>query len=173
MNSAELLRLLEKAITEKEKAQRNYEGYIQDMSNKTLRKLVQGVLQREEGHLEFLHSFRDSLRQQGNLDETILSAEQFLRNSPGNEQQLELLRMIIEGAGINTEAGNQNEIRREDLFEDIMEEVEDVLSEPVVNSRVRQQARPKVGYERSYHRQNRSVVNCQLNNSRSVSHKSR
>lgn len=166
MDTAELLRLLEKAIAEKEKSRRNYEGYIQGMNNKTLAKLVQGVLERETGHLEFLNSFRDSIRQQGDLDAAIGSAEQLLKNSPGNDQQLELLRTIIAGAGVGMAADeSQREIRREE--ETVQEEV---FETPFVNPRASQQHRQ---YPRSYQQQNRSVVSCHFNDSRSVNRKSR
>ena len=167
MDSAELLRLLDMAISEKEKAQGNYEKYSQDMNNKTLRKLIQGVMQREEGHLAFLNSFRESIRQQGDLDATILSAEDLLKNSPTNEQQLELLKMIMEGAGNQLAIEDQSEIRRE-------ESVQEANPNPVLRTTASQQStRPDTRYARNFNRQSRSVVSCHINSNRTVSKKTR
>lgn len=166
MDSEELLRLLDKAIAEKENAQGNYEKYSQQMNNKTLRKLMEGVLQREEGHLAFLNSFRESIRQPGDMDATIRSAQEFLKNVPANNQNMELFRMIMEGTENNSFSGEQGEPDRE--FS-----VQDSSPEQALRSTGSQQSRPDTRYARNFNRQSRSVVSCHFNSNRSVSKKNR
>lgn len=168
MDTEALLRTLERAIAEKEKTRQNYQQYVEGMNNKTLRKLVQGVLQREQGHLEFLHSMRDSITHQGDMQTAISLAEGLLANGSSNEQQLELLKMMLEGTGAEAVMTEQPEVRREEL-------VQDFIPEPMIGleTPVRRQTGSGFRNVRNVRQQNRSVVSCQLNNSRSVSRKSR
>lgn len=168
MDTEALLRTLEKAIAEKEKARQNYQQYVEGMNNKTLRKLVQGVLQREQGHLEFLHSLQDSITHQGDMKKAISLAEGLLANGSSNEQQLELLKMILEGTGAESVIADQPEPRREELVPELVPEFIVGAETPV-----RRQNGPEIRNARNVRQQNRSVVSCQLNNSRSVSRKSR
>lgn len=172
MDSEVLLSLLDTAIAEKEKARSNYETYIEGMNNKTLHKLVQGVLQREEGHLQFLSSFRDSIGQQGDLNATILSAEELLQNSSANEQQMDLIKMIMQEAENSSENNfaveNQND--NEELVQDPDPE-QDFIAEPVL--RTTEPYRPEIRYARKGISQSRTIVSCRLNSQRTASKKKR
>jgi len=169
MDTEALLRTLEKAISEKEKARQNYQQYVEGMNNKTLRKLVQGVLQREHDHLEFLHSLRDSITNQGDMQTAISLAEGLLANGSKNEQQAELLRMMLEGAGAESPGSEPQESFRQEEF------VQEFSPEALIGAEtpVRRQAGVDYRNVRSYRQQNRSVVSCQLNNSRSANRRSR
>ncbi len=156
MKSEELLGMLERAIREKQDAQKSYEKYHQQMNNPTLKKVVQGVLQREEEHLEILNTLRESIRANGNLEETALLGSGLLRNSANHDQHMELLKMVMQevGSGLVTD----NEIGSEEVEEEMMISPVDVNANRAAK-RINTPAGSMTRYSRNAYN-NRSVVNC-------------
>jgi len=157
MKSEELLEMLERAIKEKQAAHKSYEKYHQQMNNPTLKKVVQGVLQREEEHLEILNTIKESIHTNGNLEETALLGGGLLKNSTNHDQHMELLKMVMQevGSGLVTD----NEAVSEEAEEN---EVPVSTVESNAN-RAAKRMNTSAGSMTSYSRNaynNRSVVNC-------------
>lgn len=159
MKSGELLNMLNRAITEKQAAHKSYETYFAQMNNPTLRKIVEGVLQREEEHLGILNSLKDSLSNNGNIEEiTARAADGLFRNTKDHEKHADLLRMIMEEAGIG---GSAAEISDNVVWE------QPEIDEPEVDAYSGQSiAEPPrtvaMGYSRN-NNSNRSVFSCRFN----------
>lgn len=162
MNSGDLLAMLNRAIKEKEAAHESYAKYYQQMNNPSLRKIVEGVLQREEQHLEILGSMRESLNNNVNLEEiSVLSAERLMQNTKNHEQQIELLKMTMkEIGGIQFDEDRIEAAVRED--EGIEFSADQVQSNPVSN---RRKSSPTGRYSSA---RNRSVVSCSFNTPRTI-----
>ncbi len=164
MNSGDLLAMVNQAIREKEKAHKSYEDYYEKMNNPTLRKVVEGVLQREAEHLEILNSLKESVGNKGNLDQVAaLSAERLINNTAGNREQLEMMKMVLQEMGGIMSEGDSAELMGHDL-EAAEIPVDDPM--PTVASQSPRSGRA-VNYS-NYGYKNRSVISCSFNSPKSV-----
>lgn len=169
MDSGDLLTLLNRAISDKEAAKESYASYFQEMNNPTLKKIVQGVLQREGEHLEILNSLKDNLMSSGNLEElTSLTTEGLIRNTEHHKQHLELLQMVIADLGQDMfTVDDGGDIPAADLAES---DVPAAVVNPDNADRSNRRSAMTARYPH-YASANRSVINCNRGNPRTRTQK--
>ncbi|CFX56892.1 Ferritin-related [Syntrophomonas zehnderi OL-4] len=162
MDSGDLLTLLNRAISDKEAAKESYASYFQEMNNPTLKKIVQGVLQREGEHLEILNSLKDNLLSSGNTEElAALTAEGLIRNTEHHKQHLELLRMVMADLGQEVFIADEGEeIPVADFAES---DIPPALVSPNNSDRISRRSAAAARYPR-YTGANRSVFNSSRGN---------